>query len=84
MKIRKSLKMLGGLRRRRRIFRCRPGSRRAAETGVTDTTIKIGHIQPFSGPASAYSQIAKTYEGLHQDDQRQRRRMRPSDRPDQL
>ncbi|PHP67408.1 branched-chain amino acid ABC transporter substrate-binding protein [Zhengella mangrovi] len=32
----------------------------AAETGVTDTTIKIGLVQPFSGPASAYSQIAKT------------------------
>ena len=33
-----------------------------AETGVTDKTIKIGLIQPFSGPASAYSQIAKTDE----------------------
>ena len=28
--------------------------------GVTDTTIKIGNINPYSGPASAYSQIAKT------------------------
>ena len=34
----------------------------AAEDGVTDTTVKIGIIQPFSGPASAYSQIAKTDE----------------------
>ena len=32
----------------------------AQETGVTDSTIKIGLVQPFSGPASAYSQIAKT------------------------
>ncbi|MGH6924531.1 MAG: ABC transporter substrate-binding protein [Propylenella sp.] len=28
--------------------------------GVTDTTIRIGNINPYSGPASAYSQIAKT------------------------
>ena len=32
----------------------------AQETGVTDSTIRIGLVQPFSGPASAYSQIAKT------------------------
>jgi branched-chain amino acid transport system substrate-binding protein len=31
-----------------------------AEMGVTDSTIKIGNIQPYSGPASAYSQIAYT------------------------
>jgi branched-chain amino acid transport system substrate-binding protein len=29
-------------------------------TGITDKTIKIGNIMPYSGPASAYSQIAKT------------------------
>jgi branched-chain amino acid transport system substrate-binding protein len=34
----------------------------AQETGVTDDTIKIGLVQPFSGPASAYSQIAYTNE----------------------
>ncbi len=34
----------------------------AQDTGVTDTTIKIGIVQPFSGPASAYSQIAYTNE----------------------
>jgi branched-chain amino acid transport system substrate-binding protein len=34
----------------------------AQETGVTDDTIKIGLVQPFSGPASAYSQIANTNE----------------------
>lgn len=28
-------------------------------TGVTDDTIKIGNIMPYSGPASAYSQIGK-------------------------
>ncbi len=32
----------------------------AQEPGVTDSTVKIGLIQPFSGPASAYSQIAYT------------------------
>ncbi|MBN9075597.1 MAG: branched-chain amino acid ABC transporter substrate-binding protein [Rhizobiales bacterium 65-79] len=29
-------------------------------TGITDKTIKIGNIMPYSGPASAYSQIGKT------------------------
>jgi len=28
--------------------------------GVTDTEIKVGNISPYSGPASAYSTIAKT------------------------
>jgi len=30
------------------------------DTGVTDTTIKIGNIMPYSGPASAYGIIGKT------------------------
>jgi branched-chain amino acid transport system substrate-binding protein len=30
------------------------------DTGVTDTTIKIGNIMPYSGPASAYAAIGKT------------------------
>src|SRR6201747_340255 len=30
------------------------------DTGATDTEIKIGQTVPFSGPASAYSSIAKT------------------------
>ncbi len=30
--------------------------------GVTDTSIKIGHIGPYSGPASAYGQIGETIE----------------------
>src|SRR5947208_6136057 len=30
------------------------------DTGITDTTIKIGNIMPYSGPASAYGIIGKT------------------------
>src|SRR6202140_2985412 len=30
------------------------------DTGATDTEIKIGHTNPYSGPASAYGQIGKT------------------------
>jgi len=30
------------------------------DDGVTDTEIKIGNTNPYSGPASAYAQIAKT------------------------
>src|SRR3981189_2183391 len=30
------------------------------DTGATDTTIKIGNIMPYSGPASAYGIIGKT------------------------
>src|SRR6202165_2274129 len=30
------------------------------DTGATDTEIKIGHIGPYSGPASAYGTIGKT------------------------
>jgi branched-chain amino acid transport system substrate-binding protein len=30
------------------------------DAGVTDTTIKIGNIMPYSGPASAYAAIGKT------------------------
>jgi branched-chain amino acid transport system substrate-binding protein len=30
------------------------------DTGATDTEIKIGHIVPYSGPASAYGVIGKT------------------------
>src|SRR5262245_58765594 len=30
------------------------------DTGVTDTTIKIGNTIPYSGPASAYGIIGKT------------------------
>ncbi|NOJ41763.1 ABC transporter substrate-binding protein [Bradyrhizobium australiense] len=32
------------------------------DTGATDTEIKIGHIVPYSGPASAYGVIGKTEE----------------------
>jgi branched-chain amino acid transport system substrate-binding protein len=30
------------------------------DAGVTDTTIKIGNVMPYSGPASAYAAIGKT------------------------
>src|ERR1700692_3807317 len=30
------------------------------DTGATDTEIKIGHTNPYSGPASAYATIGKT------------------------
>jgi branched-chain amino acid transport system substrate-binding protein len=30
------------------------------DTGATDTTIKVGNIMPYSGPASAYGVIGKT------------------------
>jgi branched-chain amino acid transport system substrate-binding protein len=30
------------------------------DVGVTDTTIKIGNIMPYSGPASSYAAIGKT------------------------
>jgi hypothetical protein len=30
------------------------------DPGASDTEIKIGNINPYSGPASAYSLIAKT------------------------
>src|SRR5215211_4621976 len=30
------------------------------DTGATDTEIKIGQTNPFSGPASAYATIGKT------------------------
>jgi branched-chain amino acid transport system substrate-binding protein len=33
------------------------------DSGVTDTEIKIGHINPYSGPASAYGAIGKAISG---------------------
>ncbi|MCY3754453.1 MAG: ABC transporter substrate-binding protein [Alphaproteobacteria bacterium] len=37
------------------------GTAEAADmTGITDTTIKIGNTNPYSGPASVYSTIGKT------------------------
>ncbi|MDP1868670.1 MAG: branched-chain amino acid ABC transporter substrate-binding protein, partial [Bradyrhizobium sp.] len=30
------------------------------DTGATDTEIKVGQTNPFSGPASAYATIGKT------------------------
>ena len=34
------------------------------DTGATDTEIRIGHIVPYSGPASAYGVIGKTEEAF--------------------
>lgn len=36
-------------------------AQKAYDPGVTDTEIKIGNIIPYSGPASAYSIIGKTF-----------------------
>ena len=30
------------------------------DPGATDTEIKIGHLNPYSGPASAYGAIGKS------------------------
>jgi len=35
-------------------------AQKAYDTGVTDTTIKVGNTIPYSGPASAYGIIGKT------------------------
>ena len=37
-----------------------PSSAQKYDTGATDTEIKIGQTNPFSGPASAYATIGKT------------------------
>jgi branched-chain amino acid transport system substrate-binding protein len=34
------------------------------DTGASDTEIRIGHTNPYSGPASAYGQIGKTIEAF--------------------
>ena len=36
-------------------------AQKAYDPGATDTEIKIGNIMPYSGPASAYSIIGKTF-----------------------
>jgi ABC-type branched-subunit amino acid transport system substrate-binding protein len=50
---------LGSDRHRRR----RP---KRYDTGASDTEIKIGHIVPYSGPASAYGTIGKAAAGYFQ------------------
>jgi len=37
-----------------------PASAQTYDTGASDTSIKIGNINPYSGPASAYGTIGKT------------------------
>ncbi len=41
-------------------FATGPASAQQYDTGATDTSIKIGNINPYSGPASAYGTIGKT------------------------
>jgi len=36
-------------------------AQKAYDTGASDTEVKIGNIMPYSGPASAYSVIGKTF-----------------------
>ena len=38
------------------------GAQKKYDEGATDTEIKIGNTNPYSGPASAYGQIGKTIE----------------------
>ena len=45
--------------------------------GASDTEIKIGHTNPYSGPASSYGVIGKTHPGLLEERQRGRRHQRP-------
>ena len=53
------------------------------DTGASDTEIKIGQTNPFSGPASAYATIGKT-QAAYEDDQRSGRRERPQDQLDSV
>lgn len=41
-------------------FAALPAAAQTYDTGASDTEIKIGHINPYSGPASAYGTIGKT------------------------
>ena len=49
------------------------------DPGATDTEIKIGNINPYSGPASAYGTIGKADRRLLQEGQRRGRHQRPQD-----
>ena len=49
------------------------------DDGASDTEIKIGHTNPYSGPASSYGVIGKTHRGLLEERQRGRRHQRPQD-----
>ena len=53
--------------------------RRNTITGASDTEIKIGNINPYSGPASAYGTIGKTHRRLFQEGERRGRHQRPQD-----
>lgn len=43
-------------------FALAAGAASADTVGITDDAIKMGHINPYSGPASAYGQIGNTIE----------------------
>ena len=48
--------------RRSRLLSTQALAQKKYDTGATDTEIKIGNIQAYSGPASAYGIIGKTEE----------------------
>ena len=50
--------------------------------GVTDTEIKVGQTQPYSGPASSYGTIGKSEAAYFQNDQRRGWSQRPQDQSD--
>ena len=52
------------------------------DTGATDTEIKIGQTNPFSGPASVLCHHRQDPGRLYEDDQRSGRHERPQDQPD--
>src|SRR5262245_63289807 len=41
---------------------CPASAQKKYDEGASDTEIKIGHTNPYSGPASAYGQIGKAIE----------------------
>ena len=49
------------------------------DTGATDTEIKIGNVEAYSGPASAYGVIGKTEDAYFKMVNDARRRERPQD-----
>ena len=54
------------------------------DPGASDTEIKIGNTNPYSGPASAYGTIGKVDRRLLQDGERQGRHQRAQDQLHQL
>jgi ABC-type branched-chain amino acid transport systems, periplasmic component len=50
------------------------------DPGASDTEIKIGNINPYSGPASAYGQIGRAIAAYFKKVNAGRRHQRPQDR----